>query len=450
MNKFLLAVFAATILTACSSEELPVTPPKPPVKNPRVNLNGPTQVNPGWFMVSWQASEVDSCSAPWTTNRSISGQDSVRVTTDTWISILCDGSNGAVRDSLFVRVLAPRRIVVIVQYVTPEGVTYTPDTISLTLRNLGIETVVRVLDTTSIVAPSTYGDTVSFSIPGNDQYYPVIATVPRASFSVSTSSSDTISVVRIPREWTIERGMFAGQTIPISLKAAYDTAPDGTSLFGIYTRKGLRQMSNNPGYWFGNYNWSKISFPVKLVLNRNADTSYIMSAQDSIDLWNSANAMEEKYGRDLFYPGEMSSNTLDASIRVWIDTRNPTPMGGPLPTLHEDGRIESDAGIFASTPRSRFSNPYVFEHEILHVFGHGHSCVWSSTLGANCPMWDEPIVYPAPEKDVAHFELFLSVNTTRRQYRALYHWGANLNGERKERGLSLEPVRYSLDGIKPR
>lgn len=443
MYKFLLAVFAATTLASCTGET-PVNPVVPPPVEPvipppapLVSLSSPSSVTLGQkFAISWHAINADSCKADWTTRKVTTGLDSVTLSVSTWLPMLCTGAGGIAKDSVFVAVVS-REVLVILQYVTPEGVTYLPESTTFTLVNAGVTTSIRLKDTVRFPASAAYSDTVRFSLPGNTSYYPVFAEVPKAYFSNGQGAVDTVSIVRAPRSWTVALGTYRGQVINVSLKAGFDTAPDGGSFFSRGQPSIVELLG---GYAYYAYGQDKATFPKKLVFDRTKNPSASISAQDSINYWGNVRIMEEKYGRNLFVPGMSTPGSYLNEFKVGVDSTLRSHGGGIGVDSADGSRNLVGGGIGASKPFG-FTNPNNVEHEIMHGFGYDHGCSWSGIMIWNC-VWTQPIVYPELAKDVAYFELNLEVDVARRKYKAKYHLAENLAGQRIELGLKPEPIYY--------
>lgn len=429
------AAFVAAMFTlaACGGKS-PTGPDEPikPVKiPPSVTLTSPSNVDyAAPFVAVWQSQNAQTCSAPWTARKETSGSDSVSLTASGWLPISCFGSGGTVKDSVYVKVNPQQRTILVrIQYVVPEGMTYEVPSVPLVLRNGTKVDTTFVMETASFPAPSLYADTVSFSIEGNTKYFPIEAKVPKALFQ-SAGATDTISIVRIPREWTVERGTYRGTKIAISLIAAYDTAPDGRSFFP-------RAKLPNKEFGYQRFGIFKSSLPFKLVLDHQA-SAVPLTATDSLDLWRAATLTEAEYGRTFFYPGERIPNSYD-EIAASITSTNGSHGGS---YGGEKNPLGVTGAIFTASSYG-FKSRGTFVHEVVgHGFAFGHTCAWVSTLMSGCPPYPEGIIYPEPEKDVAYFELRLETDDARKLINAKYHWGENLNGERKERGLSPEKVRY--------
>jgi len=439
--KYSLAAFAAILgIVACGGNsstgtDKPIKPVTPVASPPSVTLTTPSKVEyAAKFVAAWQSQNAKVCSAPWTVKSAVSGSDSVSLTGSGWLPISCTGVGGTTKDSVYVTVNPqPRTVLVIVKYVVTEGTTYLVPTVPLVLRNGTKVDTTFVVETASFKAPSLYSDTVSFSIEGNTSYFPIGAKVPKALFQ-SAGTVDTISIVRIPREWTVERGLYKGTKIAVSLIAAYDTTPEGSSFLSRATFAG--NQSKEFGYY--RYGWSNLSLPAKVVFDRTLTVSPI-TATDSTNLWKSLVALEEKYGRNLFYAGEKTAKTNQIEVYIGAYSK---PSGGGTSGINDP--LSLAGATYTTTLTSRFNSLYEVEHEVLgHGFGHGHTCAWVSTMKSGCPPYTQPIVYPEPQIDVAYFELQLAVDDVRRSIKAKYHWGENLNGERRGRGLLPETIRYT-------
>jgi hypothetical protein len=432
---FVAAMFS---LVACG-DKTPSGPNEPikPVKiPPSVTLITPSKVEyAAKFVAVWQSQNAQACSAPWTARREVSGSDSVALTGSGWLPISCTGNGGTVTDSVYVEVSPPHRAILVrIKYVIPEGVTYQVPTVPLVLRNASRVDTILVKETASLTVLGLYADTVSFSIEGNTAYFPVEARVPKTLFQ-SAGTTDTISIVRIPREWTVEKGTHKGTRFAVSLIAAYDTAPDGGSFFS-------RSKLPNKEFGYERFGVLNTSLPFKLVLDHQNSPSP-MTATDSMDLWNSVAVNELLYGRDLFMPAEKSTTSWNSSWNQavanidFITNASGGSMASPLNPLGVTG------SVFTATSIGRFKLTGTIQHELIgHGFAFSHTCAWVSMMKSGCPPYPPGIIYPEPQKDVGYFELRLETDDARVLLGAKYHFGENLNGERKERGLVPEPIRY--------
>jgi len=235
-------------------------------------------------------------------------------------------------------------------------------------------------------------------------------------------------------EWTVEKGTYKGTKIAVSLIAGFDTAPDGSS----FLSRASFQSGNSKEFGYERFSRSEKSYPIKTVFDRTLTTS-ALTATDSMNLWNiQIAAREEKYGRDLYTPGERILGSKDQLIvYIWSNAR---PAGGGTSSTADP--LSLTGGIYAAIATTRFTNAFDFDHGAGHIEGYGHSCAWSGVMFSNCPPSSKDIDYPEPEKDVGYFEFRMKADDVRRSIKAKYHWGENLNGERKERSLPSERIRY--------
>lgn len=237
-------------------------------------------------------------------------------------------------------------------------------------------------------------------------------------------------VVMVPRSWTIRRGLYAGQTIPIRLDLVMDTEEFGFTYF-------RGQTDEDPGrYWAELQTWPLEHLPAKVAIDHTHSNPAVTPA-DSVGLWKILDRMEVIFGLDLFQP-------VPGDPAWWPEAQEWTPVPGVIRMGYEEGLTgatgtystlaadewRQDLGAWAAggaftrfrvtrqladagwirlggNARFRFSDEgdtgWVTGHEMLHVLGVGHTCGMQSPQGP-CMRTME-----ASPNDVAYMELLREI-----------------------------------------
>lgn len=438
MKKLLILTFA--LLGACSGEvqTSPIkaggdTSSTPPPK-PTLVLSAPLSPLPynGMAQIGWNSTGTNTCSAPWSNTTSTNGSTSFRVTRPSWFALTCTGPGGSVADSVRIEVL-PRTLRILIYIPLQDTDEYGMDTSlsKLVVQNGTTVDSLSIMGTGSLVFPNVTADTVALTLSGNDQFPRVIARVPKATFD---TWNDTLTIIRVPRTWVVERGLYAQMKVTTDLTQSYTKAADGTS---FYPRL---WMESKQGYNYQNLGWANTSFPAKIWIDSALSVSVSGVAptqQDSIRLANGLATLEAFVGRTLFRFGYLTQN--DLGVHAFINNIS-NATGGAT----NDNPLGLFNGLYSTTIQSRFGNTNEAKHELFHVLGFGHTCAWPGLMQNGC-VWNRPgVTYPEPEKDVAFFELWQNVNDIRRKTGARIHWGENLAGTQQEAGLPVDRVVYPL------
>lgn len=208
------------------------------------------------------------------------------------------------------------------------------------------------------VTPESVDDSIVISVLATPdaRYYPRRVTVARSRLA------DEIRILVLPREWTIHRGRFAGQTVKIVPADALRRSTDRGS-FGRVTRQHI-------------VGWDASNFPLSVVLRH--DLAPALSTRDSIAFWQAAHDVEDAIGITLFQP---TSDTTSSDRVFPIDIRlDPSISVSGLTFVSWDraGRL------FEGTVRFRTSReierPSIVAHELLHALGFGHTTAWPSAM----------------------------------------------------------------------
>lgn len=323
----------------------------------------------------------------------------------------------------------PARAVVFKAWnVLPSGSTlYAPDTVTITIRSGSFKDSALVRGQGSVTFPTTTPDTVLITLPGNQQYPMIVATVPKAIFD---SWKDTVRIDRVPRTWMIRKGLNAGRNVVTDLVRPYKRTPmpDNSS---FYRRVGNDSM----GYSYPQLGWNPASFPVKIWID--ADSSFGMTgvrpdANDSANLASGLSDLSILLG---WTPFTMSSQTSGGAVRAIVSA-----FSSAQAVVFNNSGFELFSGVYFTTLRSRFLNHSEVKHEAIHMLEFGHTCEWAGLMPGGCI--GKPDTIDETYLDVAYIEMWYAGNQTRRETGAQIHWGENLNGTLTELGKPIDRIVY--------
>jgi hypothetical protein len=294
-------------------------------------------------------------------------------------------------------------------------------------------------------------ETGELSIAGSGELHPFL-------FPFHVDSVPDPDVVLVPRTWTVQNGIHQGEVVTTSLDSAVDDNADQYRYSYFF---GQPYPFNDPElYLLDLMTWPTARFPAHVAFDHaNGDPAF--TAQDSADIWDVLDRMEEVFGIDLFQPIEAEAawwpdppeddpGLVPGVIRVIFTP--PTWRGLPL-SDEEPAEWERDLGQWAAggrftafrVKRSLLGGgalwigaleplqladgliPWetVLMHEMLHVLGVGHTCRIPSPMGP-CLRTDEPSAY-----DVAYMELLREIVSLEREQQTFFGIMPAVIGERK-------------------
>ena len=299
-------------------------------------------------------------------------------------------------------------------------------------------------------------------------------------FEVDASRlSGALGVIVVPRSWPLATPHYDGSTT-IDLPAAFGYPGVDTGLYSWWRIRGARQEAETIG-------WDRALFPLPIHLQPDAllpfrgsspaDTVWLqqvrLTGSDEQLFWSSIQAMEDRFGIDLFRPATPADLT-DTVRTVVVDgevvqSTHPHVVGVSIVEgLSEGIGLSGAAGAEVwSAQHDAYCEPntYCFglmlltdgaigakrtvAHELMHALGFGHACLPSVLFKKQCERGGFPFV-PLPssvqpgasgtyqritEYDVALAELVWDVHET--QLRTGYRFGLweAFQGVRVEMGL---------------
>jgi hypothetical protein len=274
-------------------------------------------------------------------------------------------------------------------------------------------------DGSFVVQATVSGDTVDLVID-------VGAGMPRSTLPslirVPSRSAVAVSAVLVPARWTISGGSYDGQTVDISLDAAF-RAPCSTA--GDINCDGFF-----PAAWHGGIKmWPLAAYPVPVALDRTRSHAQITAA-DSAEFWGIVHRMHDDIGTVTFRPARLADLTLAAdgrpldAIVIRVDT---TLTGfGAWTNWWWDAGGNMYAAVVRTATLARLRSGPLMTHELLHTQGFKHSCSWTTVMGGyGCGSSNR-----LSAADVAHAQLARRVRETQRSAGAAHGLTAALQGER--------------------
>jgi hypothetical protein len=238
------------------------------------------------------------------------------------------------------------------------------------------------------------------------------------------------NVILVPRQYTVPRGRFAGQTLTVDLDAGFDeattvqpsflfaTGMDNTSypVNGVPTDR--KTFNTSEKFWVSD------SFPIAVAMHRGqSDQPFTNAVTDSTNLWIALNEVQTALGYSIWYPvndnpawsipytgfadprvpnktyllvindtlgpANVSGGGAAAPLLDNLGTRSPTILGlvdfqvtgwrGTKVDHWEDAvEMPQIQSVFVRY-ESIMSNPMVMTHETMHTMSVGHGCHWLST-----------------------------------------------------------------------
>lgn len=245
-----------------------------------------------------------------------------------------------------------------------------------------------------------------------------------------------VTVVMVPRKWTIRRGIYKGQTVETSLDLVVDDDASQAAYSYYFGRPD--RFVDPVRYVLDLRTWSADLLPAKVAFDHRYG-SPTMTPQDSADIWGTLNRMEEIFGVDLFQPATAgpdwwpnpvtysAADLVPGAIRLIYGGAGLDWLAGPLssePVLRWDQHLGNwaagsrfssfrvqhtylnggDLSIRAPLDSLRLGDgnqPWqtVLMHEMLHDLGVGHTLRIPSPQGPRMRTLE-----PSPY-DVAYIEL---------------------------------------------
>lgn len=266
--------------------------------------------------------------------------------------------------------------------------------------------------------------------PASGRYHPAAVRLGRRDLAGEHA------FVLVPRAWTIPAGTYAGTTVEISPRLAFQPVCGGCSAF-------LKRSSLVGG---GVRTWPDALFPLRVVFDREFSPLPI-SPRDSVSFWRGAEELERDFGADLLRPAPYSASAsvgdsvpsdlifvlLDPSLRV---------SGLGTAGAYGDDIVFGEVRFKGSSLLSGGEGRDVVVHELMHAMGLGHTCSWRSVMAVStrCPGMRSERATP---EDVAYAQVVRRVRQLQRQVGARWGLEAALAGEEGVIG-SLAAVASSV------
>lgn len=251
-------------------------------------------------------------------------------------------------------------------------------------------------------------------------------------YPLHADSVSDLTIVMVPRQWTIRAGEHAEQVVDTSLDPVVDD--DARNFLYSYFWGQAEPRADPVRYLLDLAVRPLEAMPARVAFDRQGGANPV-SPQDSAAVWGVLDRMEEVFGLDLFEPAVAEPawwsepwrddpGLVPGVIRVVLEppTWHGNPLGETAPiswdqelgTWADEGRFSAfrvrhrllDGGLlivgaFEPFQLSDGMIPWetVLTHEMLHVLGAGHTCRIPSPQGP-CMRTAEPSPH-----DVAYMEL---------------------------------------------
>ena len=254
------------------------------------------------------------------------------------------------------------------------------------------------------------------------QFHPSLAAVLKKDFGKSQD------FIRVPRSWTVSKGVFVGTTVPIDLVLAYTpSAPGDVSFY-------FRNLQN--GLWhYALACIPKSKMPMPWAINREGSNLPV----DSVGFSAAIDTMEMVLGQDVFRPANISDLLPNQGLRVSVDSTIPgSGIGGA--SLSSTFPYQSVIGGSVSFIATLLSGATVtVEHEVSHAMAFGHTCSWKTRMNSGCDK-SKVSFTGLTATDIAYMEVMKEVCEIGMATSAPYSIPEAFEGLKKERGLAREAI----------
>ena len=208
--------------------------------------------------------------------------------------------------------------------------------------------------------------------------------------SVSSGSRQRTDTV-----WTIEKGSYAGLTVPVHIEAAIG-GPGRSEHFWRGAKAGLPT---------GVVGWKSTRYPIPVAF-RHDGFSHAISPNDSAAFWLILGEMSKDFGMDLFSPSTVAND--DPPDVIVVDLRLMTNIAGlSRATWTQSGELFDVRVTFQAAAMLR--DPHVVTHEMMHALGFGHTTAWASVVDPRPAGGAQRVT----AEDVAYGELAMHSRVTR-------------------------------------
>jgi hypothetical protein len=198
------------------------------------------------------------------------------------------------------------------------------------------------------------------------------------------------------RIWLIERGTYAGMSIPVRSDVALGAGRNTEHFWRAVTGAG------SDG---GVVGWNSDRYPIPVALRHGASSERI-SAADSVAFWSVLEQMSADVGMIVFAPVTID-NAADPVDTIVVDVRfMPVTDGLSRTTWTPSGELFDVRVTFQSA--EVLHDGHVVTHEMMHALGFGHTRAWSSVLNPS----NGVRLTRLSTNDVAYVELAMRLHET--------------------------------------
>jgi len=264
---------------------------------------------------------------------------------------------------------------------------------------------------------------------GNRQFFPWLGVVRRDDLSRK------LDVARIPREWEIRRGAYAGTTVSISLEAAH--APVGTlGGWAFFPRERVAPFQPVT------HAYSTLFIPPEnrpMPIAVDSKASVPLTEPEVAAFWKGVDSLETLLGEDLFRPvtlPELNAIQDNRGVRVEVNKGR-----FEVYYIYQPATMEILGGYLGFDDAQVLASPPELFHRVLFLSGLGPTCSWPSvSWRPTCPSGGpETTLSPA---DIAYWELFYATQELRKTSGAQGMAESHQGERRYLLGLPVEATRY--------
>lgn len=213
----------------------------------------------------------------------------------------------------------------------------------------------------------------------------------------------------VPTSLTIEEGIYEGQTMQVSMDAAYTPIYHDGGKWDSFFRMSWSESGDSWIYPVAS--WPESQEPFTIGFNRE-ESDVEITASDSTEFWEVIREAERYLGLDsLFVPTDFSGG----DVEFFIDRGLGKTGYGSQERIDSEGNILSGELVLGRIDIIN-SDPHILIHELIHLLFFGHTCEWASIMakkpedGSRCAPEGEKIPKVPSKKGVAYMQLFYRVH----------------------------------------
>jgi hypothetical protein len=296
------------------------------------------------------------------------------------------------------------------------------------------------------IAASTSAELRVDAAGSDRQFHPFL-------YPVHTLPAESLSIVMVPRRWTVRRGVYAGLPVEVFLDKTMGYPPvPGVTYFNVRIA-GPDELSVSLSTVLDDV------LPLQVTIDHNYPAGAIpFTPADTAELWRALRRMEAVFGRDLFDPVVADAAWLPSPSEphprhrtVRVRRRPGTLANAWLHSSGEQRTLFQDLGGWAAgEPFTSFTIRHfwidageiligniphngpppmgwavIYSHEMMHILGVGHTSNFPTPMGPGMRT-EEPSIH-----DVAYMEMKQAVMLLQQEFNTFLGIVPGTIGERR-------------------